>query len=339
MRRYLVKIAFFSLIVVGVFGGLSAFLLRMELSAYARESRMPPDTVCAVCGDSQTELGLNPQLWPGFFNFSISAIQLDQIELKVIDLLERNPGRPKVLLIDISPRKLAAQDIDTPLVKDRGACKRFLLHVLHPKESRRSLDGVVVVFRDAILVKRLKKAYKCLRKGRPYVSSIGGPGSDASVRSEEDVSARRAAILARPTKLGFRDHLEQVMDGIEEHAAELNSWGLATEDSKSAKCIKAIVANVRSHGVVPVLITPPWHALLRERAAPGVLDNFRQVMREICRDCGGVTWLDYLELPFADEEWRDGNHLNSHGAVRFTECVRADVERILSQSESSDRCN
>ncbi len=31
------------------------------------------------------------------------------------------------------------------------------------------------------------------------------------------------------------------------------------------------------------------------------------------RDCE-VTYLDYHELPFSVEEWRDGNRLNSHGA-------------------------
>jgi len=328
MRRYVVRLALFSLLAVGLFGGLSGTLLWMELSAYARESKMPPDTVCAVCGDSQTELGLLPTVWPHFFNFSISAIQLDQIELKVIDLLERNPGRPEVLLIDISPRKLAAQDIDVPLLEDRGACKRFLLHVLHPRKSRRSLDGIVVLFRDAILVKRLKKAYKSLRKGRPYASSIGGQGAAPFVQTERDATVSASNILAQATKLGFRDHYTQVMDGIEEHAAELNSQGPVGPDSKSVGCIRDIVAYVRSKGVVPVLITPPWHASLLSRVPRTTLDNFRETMRGICRDCGGIAWLDYLEMPFADGEWRDGNHLNTHGAVRFTACVRKDVEAL-----------
>ena len=46
------------------------------------------------------------------------------------------------------------------------------------------------------------------------------------------------------------------------------------------------------------------------------------------RDCE-VTYLDYHELPFSVEEWRDGNRLNSHGVVHFTERVRRDVEQLM----------
>lgn len=328
MKRYVMRLLLFGLLAVLIFGGWAGLLLWMEISAYSREAHMPEGTLYAVCGDSQTEVGLLPELWPHFFNFSRSAIQLDQIELKALDLLERNPGALKALLIDVSPRKLAVQSIDRPLLLTRNAGKRFMLHVLHPSRSRRSLDGIVVLFRDAILVKRTTKALKCLRNGQPYESSIGGVGGADPNLTEEDVVRNRAKLLAGPAKVGFRDHRDLVLSAIDEHVAELMSWGPFDRDSKTVRCLRDIVALVKEHDVMPVLMMTPLSPAYLAKVPRERLDNARSVMREVARECG-VPCLDYLELPFRTEEWRDGNHLNSHGAVRFTERVRGDVERLV----------
>lgn len=334
MKRFVLQVGLFALIVIGLFGSWSALLVYMEVTAYERESHMPTNTLYAVCGDSQTELGLNPALWPRFFNFSLSAIQLDQIELKTIDLLERNPGLPKVLLVDISPRKLAAQNITEPLVESRSAGKRFMLHVLRPEKSRRSLNGVAVIFRDAILVKRTKRAWKRLRKGRPYASSIGGEGTPDPALTEEMVARNREAILAAQATCGFRDHLKEVRDGIDEHADELNSWGLVNETSETVRCICDILRYVKSKNVMPILITPPWHPELLAKARPEMLANFHAIMNSIS-EREGVPYLNHLEMPFPTSEWRDGNHLNEHGAVRYTELVRRAVENIAGMSATA----
>ena len=327
MRKFVFRASVFGLLIVGFLGGWSAFLLHLELATYAREAKMPPDAAYAVCGDSQTAVGLLPELWPGFFNFSISDIRLDQMELKTIDLLERNPGRTKVLLIDITPRKLVIQDVDVPLKDMRNAGKRFLLHVLHPRESRRSLEGLAVIFRDAILVKRTMKFLKALRKHQRYRSSIGGAGSIAGL-TESEVATNRLALLAKPDKMGFRDHRDSVFSAIGEHADEMSAWGPVTLESKTVACITNMIAIARRQGVTPVLMTTPWHRELLSRVSAAQIGNHRQVMREIARRDGNLPYLDYLEMPFDDGEWYDGNHLNRHGAVRLTERVRQDVERL-----------
>ena len=327
MKKYILKFLAFSMLALLIFGGWAGTLVWLELSAHAREVAMPPGTVYAVCGDSQTELGLVPELWPHFFNFSKSGIQLDQVELKVVDLLERNPGMPKVLLVDISPRKLAVQSIDRPLAEARSAGKRFLLHLLYPRKNRRPLDGFVILFRDSLLIKRTGKALESLLFGERYTSAIGGPGGASPDLSEEDVARNRSRFLGKKAKVGFRSHRALALRHVEDHSAELREWGPVGKDAKSVRCIKDIVAYVKSRGVVPVLMTTPLHPLFWEKVPKEQFDNFREVMRGIARDCD-VAYLDYLEMPFAEEEWRDGNHLNIHGAVRFTERVRADVERL-----------
>ena len=328
MRKFIIRSAFFGFLVLVIFGGWSAALLHLELTSYFREATIPSGVRFAVCSDSQTEVALLPEVWPRFFNFSISAIQLDQYELKILDLLDRNPGRLKALIVDISPRKLLAQDIDTPLLDHRSAGKRFLLHALHPRESRRSMGGMAVLFRDSILVKRSVKAFKAYRKGRPYLSSIGGRGSAGGARTEEEATRNRDRLLRQPAILGFHDHLEQVLAGIEEHGAELNAWGPVDGTSKTCGCIRDILTLVKSRGVTPVLITTPYHPAFLEKIPRASLDNFRKTMREISQACD-VAWFDYLEMPFPDDQWRDGNHLNSHGAVFLTERVRHDVETAV----------
>ena len=327
MKKYILRFLGFAMLAVVVFGGWSCVVVWLELSTHDKEVTMPPGTVYAVCGDSQTELGLLPMLWPHFFNFSQSAVQLDQVELKVFDLLERNRVMPKILLIDISPRKLAVQDIDKPLVEARSAAKRLMLHLLYPQKNRRSLDGLVFLFRDVLLLKQTTRAFRGLVGYERYTSTIGGPGSASPRLSEEAVNKNRTKLMELPAKMGFRSHRDLVLNSVEEHSAELKAWGTVGKDAKSVRCIKDIISYVKSKGVVPVLMTTPLHPIFWEKVPKSQFDNFRDVMKSISSDCD-VAWLDYLEMPFAEEEWRDANHLNLYGAVRFTDCVRADVESL-----------
>lgn len=188
MRRFVIRVLLFAVLIVVLFGGWSGAILWLELTSYAREAELPADTAYAVCSDSQTEVSLLPALWPRFFNFSLSATQLDQYELK--------------------------------------------------------------------------------------------------------------------------------------------AWGPVDENSKSVKCIKDILALVKAHGVAPVLITTPYHPEFLAKIPREKLENFRGMMNRISQE-RGVAWFDYLEMTFTDDEWRDGNHLNVHGSVRLTECVRRDVETAV----------
>lgn len=329
MKRFVLKTVLFAALAVVIYGGWAGALLWAEIASYRREARLPPDVTTVVCGDSQTETGLLPHVWPHFFNFSISSLQLDQVELKVIDLLERNPGFRGTVILDMSPVKLFDQDVDRPLLEDRSAGKRFLLHALHPDRSRRPLNGLAILFRDSILVKRTTKALKFFRAGGHYVSSIGGMGSVADL-TEERAEAFRARFRSMPTVQGFVTHPDLVREGMEEAVAELDRWGSVTADAKSVRCLREILRFVRARGAKPVLMTTPWHAALRSRLRPGFLENFRNVMRQVAAE-ERVVHLDYLEMPFPDEEWRDANHLNIRGAVRLTDRVRQDLAQTFGE--------
>ena len=324
MKRFLLNFALFAFLSVVLYGGWAGALLWAELHAYARESHLPDDVTCVVCGDSQTETGLLAPTWPHFFNFSISSLQLDQVELKVIDLLERNPDFRGTVIIDMSPMKLFDQDLDKSMLVDRSSGKRFLLHALHPDRSRRPLDGVVILFRDSILVKRTTKALQCIRKGCPYFSSIGGMGAVPGL-TEDAAATNRTRFLSMPTPCGFAEHPDLVEEGMDEAATELDRWGLVDADSKSVRCLRDILSEIRAHGARPVMITTPIHPRLLNRMPRNKLENFKATLQTVAK-AEKVAYFSYLKEEFPDGEWRDGNHLNFRGAVRLTEMVREDVE-------------
>lgn len=331
MKRYLLRVSIFMLLVAALFGGWSAVLLSMELTAYAREAKLSEDVRYVVCGGSETQKGLLAELWPGFFNFSIDGITLDQIELKTIDFFERNSEhRPEIVLIDVSPQKLIAQDISVPLIEAEDAGKRFLLHALQPQYSRRSLDGLAIIFRDVILVNRTKFAWKSLRKRRPYTSSIGGDGSVPNL-TEEQLATNRQKILSKEPTMGFKDHPKHTYERMKHQTEKMEKWwttsGPLSDESETVQCVRNIIAIVRENGSRPVLITPPWHEKLRSAVNPKQIEDFYATMHKIAAE-EGISYLDYLSLEFPDEDWRDGNHLNTHGAVKFTETVRHDVEAL-----------
>lgn len=293
MKRFLLNFLLFAALAAILYGGWAGALLLAEIRAYEREAHLPADVTCVVCGDSQTETGLLPHTWPHFFNFSISSLQLDQVELKVIDLLDRNPGFQGTIILDMSPMKFFDQDIDKSMLEDRSAGKRFLLHALHPDRSRRPLDGIVILFRDSILVKRTTKALQCLRKGIPYFSSIGGMGAIAGL-TEEKAAANRERFLSMPTPCGFVEHPDLVEAGMAEAAAELDRWGLVGRDAKSIRCFRDILSEIRARGVRPVVITTPIHRRLLARMPQEKLRNFKALVRDVTAE-EGVDYFSYLE--------------------------------------------
>lgn len=327
MKRFVVKSLLLVTGVVVIFGGWSALLLRTEVSAYRRTCRPPEGTRIVVCGDSQCDQGVLPQLWPGCYNFSTQGLQLDQVELKVVDILENADPLPRAIVLDLTPFKLLDQSIDVPLKDTAAVGGHFLLHALHPDLTRRSLEGLPVLFRDHILVKRTSKLFKALRKGIPYECSVPCPGGVAGL-TEEQVGENRRRLLAAPAVCGFVLYPDWIRSALKKGADNLAAFPPLTPDSPSVKCWREIVGRIRARGVEPVFITTPYSRPALDSQRPGFMASFKREARNLAEELG-VKYFDYLEMPFATEEWRDVNHLNLHGAVKFTETVRRDIEGHL----------
>lgn len=324
MKKFILKSLLFCFLCAAIFGGWSAVLLWAEISAYKREVKIPEGYTLAVCGDSHTEQGLMPAVWPELFNFSLSGMQLDQIQLKIYDLVERNPGQLKTMIVDTSPFNMMSPELSTPLIESKTFGKRFLLHVLRPKENRRSLKGIHVIFRDAILIKRTGKVIKSWRKKRPYQSSIGGVGI-ATTFLEPGLDPE----TIETTRECFRTNPDEVMEDIVEKTDKLGGYPKLTAKSENAKILKEIIVFLQEHNIKPIITSTPLHREMLKRISPEAISDYKAVMRAVCSEMG-VDYLDYLEVDYPDSYWGDGNHLNNRGAYVFTQKVRADVEAILS---------
>lgn len=327
MKRFIVKSLLLVTGVVVIFGGWSALLLWMEVSTYRRTCRPPEGTRIVICGDSQCDQGVLPQLWPGCYNFSTQGLQLDQVELKVIDVLQYADPPPKAIVLDLTPFKLLDQSLDVPLKDTAAVGGHFLLHALHPDRTRRSLDGLPVLFRDHVLVKRTSRLFKALRKGVPYECSVPCPGGVAGLTAAQ-VEENRRRLLAAPAVCGFTQYPDWIAMSLKKGAENLAAFPPLKPDSQSLRCWRDIVADIRAKGVEPVLITTPYSRAALDSQRPGFMESFKREAGKLADELG-VKYFDYLELPFETEEWRDVNHLNIHGAVRFTETVRRDIEGYL----------
>lgn len=142
MKSFSIRVIVFACLCAFIFGGWAYALYRLELQSYFKEVQIPGKTRVAVCGDLHLESGFDTRCWPGSFNFALSAITLDQLELKVYGLLKENQDYHGLVIIDISPEKLFNPNVDRLLVTSGSAGKRLMLHLLYPEVNRRPMDGM-----------------------------------------------------------------------------------------------------------------------------------------------------------------------------------------------------
>ncbi len=316
MKRFLVKLSFFAFCVVVIFGGWSAALLIAEHMSYQKEIVMPKDAHILICGDSHTEAALDPTHFPGLYNFSQSACELDQSYLKLIDFFRANPGKIKTVIIDVSPLQLYCNDVTMPLV-DAGSCAMlFLLHCYHPAESHRSLDGIVGIFRDTILAKRTRALWKTIRKKRPYKSSLKG----GYIASE---------------KQGFVFIKDKVVKEMRNCANEINtSWHL-TENVPIVQEVLKMIRLAKSNGAEVVLMTTPLHREFTQMIDKKRLDDFFALLNQIAAR-ESLRYVNCLYWDFPDEQWRDGNHLNKYASEEFTKKIKLEVAKGRSRGENGN---
>ncbi len=306
MKQFIIKIFFFALLVAVVFGGWSAALLVAEYKNYQKEIIMPKDTSILVCGDSHTEAALDPAYFLGLYNFSQSACVLDQSLLKLKDFFKRNPGRIKTVLVDVSPLQLYCNDVTMPLAKAGPPANLFLLHCYHRGDTRRSLDGIVGIFRDTILAKRTRALWKSVRKKRPYKSSLKG----GYIPSD---------------KRGFVSVRDKVYAEMHDRAKQINkSWQL-TEDVPIVQDVLATIRFAKDNGARVVLMTTPFHRELTKLIEPKRLNDFFSLVNEIAKR-EKLQYVNCFYWDFPDDQWRDANHLNQYASKAFTERLKKEIK-------------
>lgn len=295
----------FGLLILLVIGGGCLAEIWAEIVCYRRELRSSSQANVFVCGDSRTEHGLNPALWPELFNFSARGRPLDQTCLTAKDILDANPGQFKTMLVDVSAER-ASDDYALPVGKMFQGDEYTLLYLLHLDAPLRNLSGIFLVMRD-LMVDRLHFLSRVIRGRRRFASSL----VSGYQKAEGCLKLKSAMKFAR-------------------HVDNIHSRSKVALDSPSSRTgffrhLGKLIESVRGRGVAVVLLTAPWHTDLIDRAG-------RNRLRSFCAEISayakrqGCRYLDFSEMAIPDSHWMDCNHLNSRGAALFTSAVKKALE-------------
>ncbi len=238
-----------------------------------------------MCSDSQTEVSLNPGLFPELFNASIGGQPFCYTVAKTMDCLRINRGKVRVVLIPVHFNRL-----------DCGGFAEKLPYARHQLIIP-ALHGEVVHVQELLTI--------LLR------------------RFNDDESGYGKFNIHKVC--GFESYPEKMKSYVSEKVLSSNS-NSCWEDfvhSDFVNRLNRFIEDVKAENCIPVIISTPLHRDLREGFVHW--DEFNAVISSVTNrhQC---LWLDYVDMPFADAEFADANHLNFKGAERFTKRVRADLQ-------------
>lgn len=307
MKRFISYFLLFFLL-PGVLGcGWTAFVIVMDLRSYKRALVMPKTATIAVCGDSQTKDGLDPALFPGFFNFSTAATTCDQDLLRLTDLLCRNRAQVKYVLLDVSPLKIG-YSTDKPVSELNAGRVHALLYLYHLAEMRREFGSEGALWRDVVCTRKYNEFRKSILRRKPWRSSMAGGFDPGTMQGFLNPKLRARALADLATKA---DHV--------------NRYPPATGQEAFFKILEESIGLVRAAGATPVVTTMPLSPHLRKAIDPERLSAFTAAVKAVAAR-HHVHYLDYLAFDLPDACWHDANHLNLQGAKTFTPRFVADFQ-------------
>ena len=305
MKKFFSYMTLFLLLPVLVGLGWTIFVVVMDARSYMRALAAPEGTTVAVCGDSQTKDALDPALFPGLFNFSTAATTCDQDLLRLSDLLSRNRGRLRHVLLDVSPLKVG-YSTEKPVSELNSSRVHALLYFYHLFEKRRELGSVGALWRDVVCTRKYNEFRKAILRGKPWRSSMAG-----AFDPEKEQGFLNPKFRARA--------LEDVL----EKAERVNRRPPVDLEAPLFGALAESAGLVRAAGAVPVFTTMPLSRQLRSAIEPDRLAAFTAAVRDLATRLD-VDYLDYLSYDLPDSCWHDGNHLNRAGAEMFTRRFAAD---------------
>lgn len=312
MKKFIRNIVIYFTLLTIVFGGWAGTMLWMEVKSYKEDCVMPDGVDMVVIGDSQSAHGIDPELWPGLFNFGCDATALDQCYMKLKDLYSRNPGRIKTVILDVSMIKYLNADGGYERLINTGAYHpQFLLHWLHLDDNVRALEDTIPAFRDIFFKARAKSMWRVIRGKQKWFNLMGGRYSP--MRGE--VSSERAHLIA--------DQL----------AAEMNAGN--GDLASAANWIIKIADFVNRNNSRFVIISTPLHKMLTCQLKVEAIDIFHTHMRALSQQCNAL-YLDFTDMPLPEGCWYDAHHLSEAGAKMFTPVCRDAVCEAINKASERD---
>ena len=327
MKRFLVRMLLFVSLPLALGIVWTAYVVAMDYSSYTRALKLPTGTTAVVCGDSQTKDALDPDLIPGFANFSTAATTCDQDLLRLHDLLVANRGRLRYVFLDVSPLKVGylKEMLEDPPKPPKPVSElnsgrvHALLHFYHLTENRRPLGSVGAIWRDVVCVRKYNEFRKSILRGKKWRSSMAGAF---------DPDKEQGFLNPK-----FRD---RAMRDVMDKAERVNVRPPATVGLPQFSILVEAAGLVRAAGAEPVITTMPLSRPLREAIDDEKLAAFSEAVRDVAMRLG-VEQLDYLRLELPDTCWHDGNHLNRTGATAFSPRFAQDFAELQRRRGTDSR--
>ena len=308
MRRFVLRMALFLAIPAFLAGMWTTIVVFMDYRSYRTSLTLPPGCDIAVCADSQTRDGLNPAFMPGLYNFSTAATHPDQNLMRLKDLLARNLGRLRYVLLDVTPIHVGFDERTVPLSEAGSARVHALLHAYHWRETARPVGSATALFRDVILVRKFHEIRKTLKRKIPYRSSLAG------------------GFFAVKTA-GFVDCPEKAAADMNEKARRFNAKPPLAPSMRIVDILRESVCAIRAAGAEPVFMTTPISSRLRAAFDPTKVQALTNGVAALAAEMD-APYLNYFALDLPMTGWRDANHLNLEGAEVFTKRVAKDMEAL-----------
>ena len=278
-----------------------------EIRLYYSKIRVPADIRYIVVGDSQSEMAIDPDYFPGLANHSIAALSLDQSLYKIRDLLSTNADRDFTIILDVSPRRMlrGGQPLTTSDFESRYA----VLNFIHFFSSRRKIGEPIKLLRDRIV----KFAFGHLMH------------RESTKKRKKPSKNPWGAFQARSEKR-WLSNPDETANEVRHYISEALMEAASSKEivAHNMSILDEIITTVKANGKEIILLTTPWHGSLLDGLSQKLITPFLANMQMLAdRHC--IKWLNTIEWNTPDDGWLNSNHLNASGAVLYTTYLREQI--------------
>jgi hypothetical protein len=291
MRRFLKKIALYFGIMLLVIAGLAwSYKLKMD------SLNIRPGITTLICGDSQPQTALNDSIIQSSMNIAQGNEHYFYTHQKLKYLLPRNPGI-KLVILGISYQtfttsfdKLIATMLPQHLLILDFTGKLFVVKQ-HPLEFLTSLRAITHEFNAIVNA----------RSYSDYWLWGGFIKSDISKLDEYSID-----------------------DGIKVRYYETRG-GLQGYSIWQEPYLKEIIRLCHDREIKIVLVGTPVNFRFADKIPDKFIRKFHSILGSI--DSSKVVILDYQGIEMPDNCFRDGHHLNSLGAEKFSKLIAESLDK------------
>jgi len=282
---------------------------------YGLEERI--DTL--VVGASHLRLGFDDGKYPNVNNFSNSGMPYYFTYAKSKRLLDANP-QIKKLVISLSPIHISPYG-DSTLFTDEGLSRENTFIYFPLLEEYQGLGRRRISMDFALSYSKYKFGvpFNYMEDIKPFLSSI-----KSTVHfSDLEFGGNFSPATENKTDL----------EGIREKAYFY--FGEKIYYSKlSVSALKGIAKLTENKSIDLYILNMPVYKAFRDLVPQEYVDEQNRLIAELLAQYQHIQYLDYYEFPLLEEDFYDGDHINSSGVEKLSKSIEKDVLSLEGQRQN-----